>query len=173
MRTRLKKSPGFTLIELLVVVAIIGVLATLGVATFGSFRSKARDTTRIANKNQVIKALRMFHADNGRWPVSAAGGSNWSCLGPSSETCWRGGYAGLDSLVTDLAPYLATPPRSNGDSGTYSYNRFLYYSGNGASQAMLIWSTENTMAPADCNSPYAPQLYDKYTYCYESVIPPG
>ena len=37
-----KKQKGFTLIELLVVVAIIGILAAIGVATFGGFQRAAK-----------------------------------------------------------------------------------------------------------------------------------
>ena len=36
------KSSGFTLIELLVVVAILGVLAAVGIVSFGGFLSKSK-----------------------------------------------------------------------------------------------------------------------------------
>ena len=36
------KNKAFTLIELLVVVAIIGILAAVGVTTFGGFQDKAK-----------------------------------------------------------------------------------------------------------------------------------
>jgi len=167
----LKSASGFTLIELLVVIAIIGLLATLGVASYGPYRSRARDAVRLANKSNVKKALQAFYMDNGRWPTSAAGGANWSCLSSSAETCWQANYIGLDSLVTDLAPYLAALPRNNADSGNYAYNRLLYISN--APNALLLWETEATINAADCPSPYAPAQYDKYWYCYENVLPPG
>ncbi len=40
------KLKGFTLIELLVVIVIIGILATISVATFSGYFAKARDTER-------------------------------------------------------------------------------------------------------------------------------
>ena len=46
---------GFTLIELLVVVAIIGILAAVGVVAFQGFLSNARDNTTRANHNAVVK----------------------------------------------------------------------------------------------------------------------
>src|SRR3989344_7913368 len=99
---------GFTLIELLVVVAIIGVLATVVIASLNSARKKGRDTARVQNKKQVINALNLYVLDHdGVWPTSGGG---FVCIAPSSETCWNGGNSGLDSLVTDLSPYLKMLP---------------------------------------------------------------
>ena len=48
---------GFTLIELLVVVAIIGILAAVGVNTFSGFQEKAKIAANKANFNNINKAL--------------------------------------------------------------------------------------------------------------------
>jgi len=59
---------GFTLIELLIVIAIIGLLASIISTSVNSARKKARDTKRIADMEQVIKAIQMYHIDNNEYP---------------------------------------------------------------------------------------------------------
>jgi len=48
---------GFTLIELLVVVAIIGILAAIGVVSFGGFATSAKINATKANHAQAIKSM--------------------------------------------------------------------------------------------------------------------
>ena len=48
------KQKGFTLIELLVVVAIIGILAAIGVATFGGFQGASKANATKANHKEFI-----------------------------------------------------------------------------------------------------------------------
>jgi len=55
------KQKGFTLIELLVVIVIIGILATISVATFSGYFAKARDAERqstVRNAATVLKTAR-------------------------------------------------------------------------------------------------------------------
>ena len=53
------KVRSFTLIELLVVVAIIGILAAVGVTTFTGFQEKAKVT---ATKNILAQTLKYTNA---------------------------------------------------------------------------------------------------------------
>ena len=48
---------AFTLIELLVVVAIIGILAAVGVNTFSGFQEKAKNAVIKSNHTYVVKAI--------------------------------------------------------------------------------------------------------------------
>ena len=51
------KYKAFTLIELLVVVAIIGILAAVGVTTFNGFQEKAKINTVKSNYNSIKKYI--------------------------------------------------------------------------------------------------------------------
>ena len=62
---------AFTLIELLVVVAIIGILAAVGVTTFGGFQEKAKISASKSNHSTVVKKLNILiqechMSDNGK-----------------------------------------------------------------------------------------------------------
>ena len=72
-----KKVSGFTLLELLIVMAIIGVLASIGIATYGTVQSKARDARRKSDLENVARALEMYRNDEGEYPTafSFTGGS--------------------------------------------------------------------------------------------------
>ena len=53
----MSKNRGFTLIELLVVVAIIGILAAVGVVAYNGYTAKAKDTVLKQSHDTVIKYL--------------------------------------------------------------------------------------------------------------------
>ena len=73
-----KKNSGFTLMELLIVIAILGILATIGLGSFRSAQIKGRDAQRKSDLTQIQKALEMYYNDYSGYPETLpAGGGSW------------------------------------------------------------------------------------------------
>ena len=58
-----KVKRGFTLIELLIVITIIGILATIVLASFGGVQEKTRDGRRKADLAQMKRAMELAKSD--------------------------------------------------------------------------------------------------------------
>ena len=104
-----KNKKGFTLIELLVVVAIIGILASIVLASLNTARKKGRDARRIADIKQIQLALELYFDANKSYPLTGTWKTDLapkyisvvpvdptnydytyeacSCAGPSSPPC--------------------------------------------------------------------------------------
>lgn len=61
---------GFTLIELLVVISIIGLLASVVMASLNSARAKGRDAKRKADFSQIVRALELYYDTYNAYPPS-------------------------------------------------------------------------------------------------------
>ena len=59
-----KFQSGFTLIELLIVITIIGILASLILASFSSAQARARDSSRKSDLDSLKKALELAKQDS-------------------------------------------------------------------------------------------------------------
>lgn len=70
MMKHLRNKKGFTLIELMIVVVLIGVLSgvVISVINAGGFRSKAKDSQRIADLEKIRSALELYFSDNRVYP---------------------------------------------------------------------------------------------------------
>jgi prepilin-type N-terminal cleavage/methylation domain-containing protein len=75
------KKKGFTLIELLIAIAILGVLALLGLSNFIPSLQKGRDSKRKNDVRQIGQALEMYFNDNGKYPVATGDGKIEGCDG--------------------------------------------------------------------------------------------
>ncbi|MFZ4500578.1 MAG: prepilin-type N-terminal cleavage/methylation domain-containing protein [Minisyncoccia bacterium] len=59
---------GFTLIELLVVIAVIGILASVVLASLNSSRDKAKRARAMADLKSLRNAIALLESDTGKWP---------------------------------------------------------------------------------------------------------
>jgi prepilin-type N-terminal cleavage/methylation domain-containing protein len=142
---------GFTLLELLVVIAVIGLLASIILASMTQSRAKGRDAKRRQDLRQLQTALELFYSTNGGYPFAL----NWWGLCPSFN---QGGSlltSGPNGYIPNLAPayisVLPTDPKPVGNDGCYLYSAQLSI-GNGLSsdyKLMAHKTVESAVSPND------------------------
>lgn len=102
---------GFTLIELLVVIVIIGILATISVATFGGYFKKARDAERQTVVQNVATIMKVVNATEESIDYSP----NTTSITPADNE--------RDDLDARLAAQgYTTPDSKNGAQYTYGFD---------------------------------------------------
>lgn len=61
---------GFTLVELVVVIAILGILAGLGIPSFVNANMAARGSKILADMNACESAINIYYVKNGDYPLN-------------------------------------------------------------------------------------------------------
>lgn len=100
-----KKGTGFTLIELLVVLAIVGLLISVIVVSFGPPRKGAKDAKRQTDIKQISLAMDLCHDDS-----DCGAGVNQYIL-----------TTGGANVITTISTYLPSVPTDPVDSSPYQY----------------------------------------------------
>ncbi len=147
---------AFTLVELLVVISIIGLLSTIAVASLSSAQMNARNAKRKADLTQISKALELYRADNGAFPVAGGWRGNCSAYGGYPDTDPGSWIPGLVS--GGYMARLPRDPRSSQANQNYSdvycknnpqNNCYLYIS-NGTDYTLLAYCTpEGALSASD------------------------
>ena len=102
---------GFTIIELLVALAIIGLLASIVVASFGSMRERGRDARRMKDIESLQSGLAVYHATNRTFPISV-----------STTTLTGADAVSLALIAEGSFPAVPVDPQHPTRSYTYSTN---------------------------------------------------
>lgn len=115
------KNSGFTIVELLIVIVVIGILAAITIVAYNGIQQRSRDARRLSDITSVNKALQLYYADNGSYPVTAAsfgnGLSDANCTVGSKSTNW---VPGLVPTYMSALPQ-SFGPRAEATSGCYQY----------------------------------------------------
>ncbi len=153
-----KSRSGFTLIELLVVIVVIAILASIVAIAYNGAQARTRDTRRLTDAKNIIKALRLYQSDDsngGSYPTTTAtpiGSCTGLGVGYSYSFATDGSW--LPALVSSNSiDAVPTPP----NSGCSSYYQYLYVatptSYNCPSRTtpyfVLIVKSEGSMTPPD------------------------
>ena len=67
---RIRRASGFTLIELLIVIALISILATMGVVQYRNSVQSAKEATLRTDLFRMRDAIDQYYADKAKYPAS-------------------------------------------------------------------------------------------------------
>jgi len=149
------KKKGFTLIELLIVVAIIGVLASVVLASLNSARAKARNANRISGIKQIITAFNLAYT--AAWPINNSGA--WACI---SATCYNGfaSYVAVPNIDAFFTPYMPSKPIDPAGGSTNRFGGVIYSQWVGGTSPYdghiepagnyIYWAVEPPLTPTSC-----------------------
>jgi general secretion pathway protein G len=70
MNDRIRRAGGFTLIELLIVIALISILATMGVVQYRNSVQSAKEATLRTDLFRMRDAIDQYYADKAKYPAS-------------------------------------------------------------------------------------------------------
>lgn len=90
---------GFTLIELLIVIAIIGVLASVVMASLNTARAKANDASIKSNLASIRAESALYYDDNATYGVNA---TSTAAVGESCPANSPAGVLGYSKIVNAI-----------------------------------------------------------------------
>lgn len=122
-----KRRLGFTIVELLIVIVVIAVLAVVTAVAYSGMQSRAQFTQLNSELGLINKALALYHAENGAYPVTGtfgAPGWRYSCA------------TGITNFITGISAHISTIPQAPCNGGATNNDTWLYAS-DGAGYKLL------------------------------------
>jgi len=130
MKTNNAFRRGFTLIELMIVIVILGILMGTILPRLTGAQSRARDTARIADLNNISQALEVYFNDNGSYPPGRGCLDPDPANDPGQIAAGATGSENGTNTAADLGVYLkggqvptpgSTKQNTLGCEGNYFY----------------------------------------------------
>ncbi len=160
-KTNYQKQKGFTLIELLVVMAILGILATIGLGAYLTGQVKARDSRRKNDLQAVTSALEAYYNDHQSYPTGDMGKIK-ACFSSGTQVGCEWGAEMIDNNTTSYMVQLPDDPKSGWN--------YCYMTTDAGQSYHLLARLENTQDKAIVQVGGAPGMYDVGGNCGVSTV---
>ena len=134
------KRGGFTIVELLIVIVVIAILAAISVVAYTGIQDRARYTEALSNLTSIDKAIGMYHAQHGNYPI---------------VTSWQYYCSDPGAFVADLNDIIQTIPAAPCTGPNNSDDTWLYRSDATGTEYKLLYIRANVssgfrnLIPAD------------------------
>lgn len=118
----MRKQTGFTIVELLIVIVVIAVLAAITAVAYNGIQNRSKDSRRLNDVQSIVKALRLYHTNNGIYPSS-------SLNGPGG---WESSSINPDQFIQALKTgnIVANVPVDPVNTSNKEYRYFRYSAGS-------------------------------------------
>lgn len=117
-----KNKSGFTLIELMVTIAIIAVLAAVGLVVYSTAQKSGRISKRVQDLNALRTGLELYKSSVGNYPPAAAAGT-FACISTPL------------AVLTVNGAYMQILPSDPLDAGNPAGANCYEYTSNGTTAA--------------------------------------
>src|SRR5690606_1993042 len=108
---RVQKQKGFTIVELLIVVVVIAILAAITIVAYNGIQQQANNSRRMSDIQTADKAINMYYAQHGSYPVTGAGTSSYR-----SDVNCSVGTKSQDWIPNVVPAFISQLPQSDGKS---------------------------------------------------------
>jgi prepilin-type N-terminal cleavage/methylation domain-containing protein len=111
---RSHRSGGFSLIELLVVVAIIALLAAIGIPQFASYRSRAIDAQMKSDLRNAAVAMESYYTKRSIYPASVSEIAGYGFQPTNGVT--------LSLVIVSPTSYTLSAAKPGGTQANYTFD---------------------------------------------------
>lgn len=93
---RIRAGAGFTIVELLIVIVVIAVLAVITIVSYNGITARAKNTQFLASFDAYEKAIRLYHAETGTYPIASEDNQGQY---PEGSYCLGANFPATDELA--------------------------------------------------------------------------